>query len=1275
MEKNEFWATDFSESFISNSLSCMPGGFFVCKATSPELVLYANSALFEIFGCTSSEEFFELTDGNLYGMIYQEDINHVKETIVLKPDTCCANSQVVNFRIRTKNGQLKYVESYIRLCRNKDEGELFYIFISASHSKTDSLTGLPNRWYFFEIAEERVSDLTLFGKTPAFLAFDFTGLKGFNTRYGLEKGDQLLIEFSEILKKHFPGGRCSRFGEDHFYAWAESERIEFLLNDIIVDLYSANYGKTVPLRIGIANLEKNISVSVACERAKIASDTLKGFPDSDFAWFNDKMTKKLWKREYILSNIERAIDEHWIEPYFQPVVRTMSGEICSFEALARWRDPQRGLIEPSDFIPILEENNLSYKLDIYIVEQVATLIQRRIKQKLPVVPVSVNISQADFEFCDPVTLIADTCDRHGISRKLITIEITETAVINDKGFLKQVIDRFHSEGFEVWMDDFGSGYSSLNVLKDFEFDEIKIDMAFLKEFNERSKQIVTMAVSMAKSLGIHTLAEGVETKEHLDFLKSIGCERIQGYYYGKPLSRDEVVPHLKSKNLGLEPREEAIFYQKVGLENLISANSTGLFFYDGKDIKLIFKNEKFLAEMATVGLIEDAEIENAMTSPSSLLRKKFITLAESAIKTSQRETMTVIINGKYFQFSFKVIAKYRKGVMLRAVVDGSVWEDLRWTDEKDVIMRNIVSCFDSVYLVDLKKDTRTVIFSIIPEEKEGQEFFGINQFYKNYRIRDINKDDRTRWAKSMTIENIDKRLKKSGRGNFSDIYPVKKEDGSYEWTTFTFISIGENDSTRFLICVRPAEIEDSEDKVEALKRLIDFNELEINPKRKHGDEWLRALVRHSGIKFFWKDRDRRFLGASQAFLNYYGFTSEKKILGKNDEDMGWHINDQPYQEDELSVLKRGKVIRNSQGINIVNGISREILASKFPVYSDGKIVGLIGYFIDVSTEVRVRDDLHKLSLLDDETGFMNLQGMMISLIDLDSNFRSNKEDYFYGLLKIIDYEELQDDFGDNFSKVLLKRIAEILREHFSENVILARWGGGNFALAKKCENVEKLIKILKLCIEEISAITEIDGIKCKLKASYGVVMGSESDSVHKSVELAYKRQAANSLTKDDSLPTAKEIIPDLYSELPLPFIIVKPIIDKESKEAVDLEFLFVNQRYCEMTSSSREKLLGKGYRQTFPRTDKKWVEYCYRACEGEYISSSIYSGSLKYWLRFIASPSITPGACSVVFFNPNGSGNSNGNSNSTGGDGNTSSSKPSNDNSNTANNKTVVKPH
>ena len=262
--------------------------------------------------------------------------------------------------------------------------------------------------------------------------------------------------------------------------------------------------------------------------------------DFSFRLFDDELREQLFTRRYVARHAENAVDEQWIRAYAQPVRDTRTNEVCGFEALARWDDPHRGILSPAVFIPTLEEAHLIHKVDAYMVDEVCRHLSERIREGLPVYAASVNLSRLDFELCDIYQQVVQSCERWSVPHELLAVEVTESA-LDGTSNLRREMERFRAAGFEVWMDDFGCGYSSLNLLKDYDFDVLKVDMEFLRDMegNERSKTIVKSVLAMAKSLGIRTLVEGVETQTQRDFLHDAGADMMQGYLFGRPRPLEE----------------------------------------------------------------------------------------------------------------------------------------------------------------------------------------------------------------------------------------------------------------------------------------------------------------------------------------------------------------------------------------------------------------------------------------------------------------------------------------------------------------------------------------------------------------------------------------------------------------------------------------------------------------------------------------------------------------------------------------------------------------
>ncbi len=966
----------------------------------------------------------------------------------------------------------------------------------------DSLTGLLCRASFLEKAGNDLPDLLKRYGHAVVITLDLKDMKGFNSSFGQEAGDRLLCGIADILKQHFGTEHCSRFGEDRYYVFTRAVGIDIELSGIIKQIQNINNGRTLPVRMGICAINSSdLSVDIACDRARMACDTLRDSYDSRFVWFDDKLADENTKKEYIIKNLDTAIQKNWIQVYLQPVIRTLTGELCGFEALSRWNDPKYGLLLPGDFVRILEQSRLSHKLDNYVVYKVVRMLRERQDNNLPVVPVSVNISRADFVISDSVSYITEIVNKYGIRKNLINIEITETAMVSDNGIISTAIDRFRDEGFSVWMDDFGSGYSSLNVLKDFMFDQIKIDMTFFRNFNERSKTIVTMMIEMAKKLGIHTLAEGVESYELLDFLRSVGCEKIQGHFFGKAMPCEEVEDYLNTRNIKWETRPNAIMYDKAGLANVIVDNPVALFLSDGSSFKALYCNEEFNDTLMTAGYEDLDSFERDMNLPESPKGRKCRDLAYKAKRHNSEEYMTFLANNNYYRLSFRVIAASNETYILYTTMDSLVYDnDRNHTSELDTIARKIMFNYDSIHYVDLIEHTGSIIASNIPTEKVGDVIDDTNSYYSEHVMQYIHPNEHKRWKEFVNYGNLRSILKNNKRGNFSQLFRMRQVDGSFEWTEFTVTSFRGTNSHKLLVSSKPAIINDP-DVMKVIEELVRNDTGNYETHHMVSENIWDLLINKSDIKFFWKDRNLRFLGGSKAFYDYYGLTAEQ-VVGKTSEEIGWHIDKSISKKTDESIINKGEVIKEALRQNIVNGVSHRIAVTKYPLYNKGKIQGLMGFFVDTEQSAA---ESGVFNFTDPVTGLMNGRGLMVASLEFHDNYHKNRENYIHVVLDIPEYTDIQEDYGDTASQELLCKVANILRSTFKTSFILARASGAQFSICKATTGFNDIMDLVQKAQTEIHNIHSLNGFNCTVHADYGIARASEANSVQEVVSLAFSR--------------------------------------------------------------------------------------------------------------------------------------------------------------------------
>ncbi|MBO4404356.1 MAG: EAL domain-containing protein [Treponema sp.] len=413
---------------------------------------------------------------------------------------------------------------------------------------SDEVTGISNMNYFRSQALAKIMDRNVDISKMLFLFLDISHFKGYNERYGFIQGNDFLRKVAHFVEDAFPGDLIAHFSNDNYVVFAKDEEILKKLEHIRTAIKNADSGIHMGLKVGAYRpQDRECLPVVACDHARYACYSIKKLFDKNYCEYDSSMNQDFYRKQHVINNIDSAITDGYIKVYYQPVVTAKTGKLCGLEALARWDDPIFGFLTPDSFIKTLEEYHLIHKLDMHILEKVCLDLKEEKSLGHVLLPVSLNFSSLDFDALDLAKEVERCMRRHGIEKNLIHVEITETALVENDGKLQKAMEDFRRAGYALWLDDFGSGYSGLNVLKEYEFDMMKIDMKFLQNFsgNEKARQILRSVINLAKEIGMKTLTEGVETEEARDFLKSTGCEKLQGYLFGKPMPRTELLQKIQ----------------------------------------------------------------------------------------------------------------------------------------------------------------------------------------------------------------------------------------------------------------------------------------------------------------------------------------------------------------------------------------------------------------------------------------------------------------------------------------------------------------------------------------------------------------------------------------------------------------------------------------------------------------------------------------------------------------------------------------------------------
>ena len=413
----------------------------------------------------------------------------------------------------------------------------------------DKLTGLLGFEYFTELVKERIERFNIQKSDSVYLFINVTNFKVYNDQKGFEQGNKFLKDIGQILTKVFDTySLICRQSDDHFVVFAFNKDIEEKVELVNERIQALEPDIKPGIMVGAYEVyNPNDDPHYAVEKARYAYAALKRKNTGKrILYYDEQMHDDYLLVQYVVTHIDEAIEKGYLKAFYQPVVWSKGRALCGAEALARWIDPKYGFMSPAKFVPALENARLIYKLDKEILRLVCQDIRYNLDNGLPVLPVSINFSRADFGLIDIVEVVTNTVEEYKVPHELLHIEITESALTDEEDTLKLTINRLHENGFATWLDDFGSGYSSFNVLKDYEFDVLKLDMKFLTGFsdNQKSRALIKSVISMAEQIGMKTLCEGVETMEQAAFLEEASCGRLQGYLYGKPLSYQDMMERI-----------------------------------------------------------------------------------------------------------------------------------------------------------------------------------------------------------------------------------------------------------------------------------------------------------------------------------------------------------------------------------------------------------------------------------------------------------------------------------------------------------------------------------------------------------------------------------------------------------------------------------------------------------------------------------------------------------------------------------------------------------
>lgn len=1002
-----------------------------------------------------------------------------------------------------------------------------------------------------DILQREWREYHLLKSCPVF--FNITNFHLYNATHGFRQGDLCLQHIEGILQDVFPERPVLHLGADNFAVLAEEANVQARIDKACQRVQAYIGNPNIALKAGIRFLSgprslKDLNVAFDSE-AKIACDTIKKDASRHWAIYTQELGLRHKMQNYVREYLDQALEKGFIRLYLQPIIRTLTGKLIGAEALARWESLQYGIISPAIFIPVLEEAHLIHKLDAYILNAVAKMTRQNLDNGLPALPVSVNLSRLDFILQDPFATTEAIREKYNLPLGLLQVEVTENALVDKMEPVLDGIRRFQQGGYPVLLDDFGSGYSSLNVLKDYDFDTIKFDMKFLHPFTEKSRKILKSLVSMAKDLHIHTLAEGAETKEQCDFLREIGCEKIQGYYYGKPIPCEDFRQYALDQGLQVETRAEAQLFDQAGLIDLNQPIPISIVRDDTQEMTMLQANGLYLESLHSIGTRDVQRVNVNLRSAYFPMNEKFRRFADRLRMTGQWETMTYVDDGQYMRLKAKEIATVDKESIYQVgLYNISAEEALDDANAHrfDRFLRNVLLTYDAIWYLNLDENLVEII-ETLTSIRVGTQFHNVASALRQFTGHYVHPSDRERFLAFTDPKTFYERAASNPQSFISAPFRILLADGRYAWLYFTSMALVKSTSREMLVCLCKDFMGRQPHRQAIIRQMLETYGLSkeffaAGPDTLTASIW-HVLMDDLGIEFFWKDRQHRFRGASKAFLKGRGVKDVTEILGKTDDDLGWLLHTTHAQETEEKVMQTGEPQLDVQEYLSIGHRIQEIRTFEYPIRESGQVVGV---FIRINTlkdaPERRKQDL-SLGLIDEETGLLSYSGMLMDGLQYADEYRLHGDDYTALLLDVPEYDAIGMKYGKGFRQHLLQKIVALLQQHLPAACSIARIGSCCFLILSKTQQDASIQQALLQLVQEVHDIEAVDGHPCHLFLHYAKGHGSEVRSIdgllrllvqrlHRAEENLYGVQ----LYSNDSLVFPRE----LFDKMEFSVVIIDP---------------------------------------------------------------------------------------------------------------------------------------
>jgi diguanylate cyclase (GGDEF)-like protein len=1116
--------------YLGSMTKLLPCGIATFEVKNDHVITTAFNDAFCAMSNRTREEYLDYVKDDTLNIVYQED-----RKVLLKDfytslrenkdiHTACRfidkSGQIKWSKITarvfgSKNGTINCIATFLDVTEEKKINELLQY-----QTEHDELTGVLNRETFFKKTAEMLKSKV--NVQHVLLRTNIENLKVVNEMLGSETGDRMLKAVVKELSKWVDDdGTLGRLHSDHFVACMPLKHfnISYIKKRLphIFDELNINYNAIVS--IGIYEItDINVPISQMCDRAYLSMATIKGNYVKRYAYYDNKMRETLLHEQETISEMDEALAERQFKIYLQPIYDSYTQTMSSAETLVRWQHPVKGLILPSYFIPLFERNGFITQLDRYVWEETCAFLHDRMDKGQHVVPVSVNISRMNFYSPDLTEFLKSLIKKYNIMPFQLRLEITESAYAENPEQLLKALKTLRDCGFKICMDDFGSGYSSLNMLMDTQIDIIKFDKRFVQELatSSRASNLLGSIVRMAKWLAIEVIAEGVETKEQFDYLRSIGCDNIQGFYFSDAMPEekfavllDNYKPATPAPSSALVSNLEKLNYDAIWnakpelnvLFNIVGG--LGLYQLTYGSLELIRANDAYFKLLCSNNncLLRNAYEKVHEEDKHLLLDSCLAAKSENIIKIvdirryhDDGHLMNLEIRIKYlcsnnnsdlFIFSFIDITGQQEP---KTYYDANVQTESQLQGTCTITQETHIANAEDYRLRFLASHTNSMVLEW--NIKTGKSF--ADSAAKGYLIAAadphelVNGINITKYIYPADEDEFLSFITGGNKGNQSDLAEadlrLKTNNGTYVWCHVTSTRIKDSDGMLKTILMIIENID--EEKKEHIA-LIDSR---IKLQKSMEDMRRQSELYHI------------LLDASQTIIFDYDPMSDLMIHSilqpdnnREQQIVSGYMNYLPhndiihhdYTDIFIDAIKKATVQEVSSQLDYLadyynTGYRWYRLFYRSIANTSGKVFRVVGRIDDINDEVintkklinsSERDSLTKLYNRATSENVVNKR--LVNLLPGQS-----------AALMIIDideFKEVNDSHGHLIGDAFLQEVAKVLQHQFRDNDIVGRIGGDEFIVfmsgltdlgivSKKAKNVLQAICNIR--------VTELDNVTC-----------------------------------------------------------------------------------------------------------------------------------------------------------------------------------------------------